>query len=259
MNSSDLINADQTWFDIPPVQPMQSRNQARKLQNASGNMAFFKTPQNHVLGNEVLGWVLADRLSLPCAQAQFASLPDATGQIKDGILSFRVTGVELIEWPIVPDEIRQNLAKYVLNHDDIAKIAIFDVWTYNNDRSTANLIISRKLEWKKKYLIYMIDHEECFYGYAETCNRHDQDGMWMNPDSFIHIPEVKSIINYSQVDSFIADIENITDDELKQLIGMIPSRYYNPNQADTVFNILQKRRNILRTLIQDWCKKENKL
>jgi hypothetical protein len=257
MNQADLINTDQSWFDIPPVQP--GRNQARKVQNASGEIAFFKAPQPHVLGNEVLSWAVSDRLALPCAKVQFATLPDSNGNPQSGILSFRVQGVELVEWPLVPGEIRQNMQRYVMNYGDISKIAIYDIWTYNNDRHAANLIISRKTEWKKKYLVYIIDHEECFYGYAPICNRSEQDALWNSPGGFISVPEIKNTIKFSEIESFISEIEGINDEELKQLIDLIPDRYYNANQADAVFDILRKRRDKLRALVRDWCQTEGKL
>src|SRR5258708_6503387 len=220
MNLSDLTNTEQSWFDIPPVQAAGGRNAARKLQNSSNQMAFFKTPALHVQGNEVLGYVMANKLNLPCAEVKFATLPDPTGQPTDGILSFKITGVELMEWPLVADKIRNSPMEYIMNYEDIGRIAAFDIWTHNNDRSTANLIISNKVEWKEKYIIYMIDHEECFYGYPETCNRTEDNPAWSILTNFVSIPEIKEAIKFSKIEPFISKIEAIDDSELKALVDL---------------------------------------
>lgn len=259
MTTDDLINTDQRWLEIDPNQRMQGRNSARQVKNSSNEVAFFKTPPPHVLANEVLAYVIADKLNLPCAVVKFAKLFESGGSPQIGVLSFRVTGFEPIEWPLVPAEIRAKPKKYIMNLNDLAKIAIFDIWCYNTDRSTANLIISRKEEWPGKFTVYMIDHEESLYGSAEPCNRHEGDGAWQDITRFLNVPELKETVKFSEVLDFINEIEGVSDEELKSMMALIPNEYYNPNQAEIVFNILQKRRNSLRAIVEDWCRSENKL
>lgn len=259
LTQADIINIDQSWYDSAPGEHAQGRNGARKLKNSDGQMAFFKVPKPHILGNEVLAYVLASHLGLPCAKVKFADLFESEGSVQKGILSFRITGIELMEWPLLPTQVTQNLARYVMNSSDIGKIAVFDVWSYNVDRGTSNLVVSPKEEWPNKYLIYMIDHEECFYGFNEVCNRHEADGVWGLAERFITMTEIKSVIRFSQVEEFIGEIEAISNDDLRAMISLIPQDYYNPNQAETIFNILQKRRDSLRVIIRDWCTRENQL
>lgn len=257
MNINDLVNDDQSWS---VVEQKASRNSAKKIRNSAGIEGFFKTPPLHVLANEVLAYIFADNLGLPCAKVKFAKLFQENNISQVGVISFRVSGFEPIDWEIVPSDIRGNPKKFIMNGQDLAKIGVFDVWSYNMDRgSTANLVISRKEEWSRKYGVYMIDHEESFYGLPDTFSRNENDNVWYNVNSFIRINEIKQSIKFSDIEEFITDIESLNDDQIRNCINIIPDEYYSAEKKDIVFNLLSKRRGHIRKIMEDWCKQENKL
>ncbi len=142
MTFDDITNTDQSWIEIDPSQPMGGRSSARKVRNAHSEIAFFKSPPLHVQGNEVLAYVFGDKLGLPCAKVKFAKLFDDGNGSKPGILSFRVSGIETVDWPLVPSVVTSKPKKYIINLAHLPKIAIFDIWTYNTDRNQGNLVIS---------------------------------------------------------------------------------------------------------------------
>lgn len=259
MTIDEIKNTDQTWAITDP-NPTATRNAARRIKNSSGSYGFFKTPLPHIIGNEVLAYVIGDRLSLPCAKAVFAKLFEENGVTQNGVISLRVSGFEPIEWDLLPKEITGNLRKFVMNGQDLAKIGVFDVWSYNLDRGgVGNLIISRKDEWSRKYSVYMIDHEECFYGLPENFSRTESDGNWNKAESFIKIEAIKEAIKFSDIQEFLSEIEAITNEELKSLIDLIPSEYYDTEKAEKVYNLLAARKTQIRSIMQEWCTRENKL
>jgi hypothetical protein len=147
----------------------------------------------------------------------------------------------------VQEPSKHNIKKCVNLHQG-ADMIVFDHWIQNDDRGTANIIISPG----DKPKFYMIDHESCFSGsgwYDKALKRHRSvvKPYWSKIyERFAH----NTVLSDKTLHEPLKRLESLSYSKIRKAMDNIPREWQlETKELDLLADYLEKRKRLVRSTI----------
>lgn len=248
----DIITRDQ-WQVVTPLNPKKG---LYLVMNNQRHLAYFKCVSRKrplpAPANEVISYLLAIRLNLPTVLTQLAYVEGMMG-----VLSFPIPG-QGYPWECLTKEEREDLEQYFFHPRELIKILVFDTWIMNDDRTRRNLFYTR-MPGELKYRIYLIDHGAGLLSLRRRNEKTWREPKWNLVEQYARIGDITRMIGcFADLEEPIAQIEAIKDSEISTFINLLPRDFINPVLGRATIELLITRRDGLRKMFAQWCRRTNR-
>lgn len=243
---------------LEPTERGGSRPQYMGSEDGTIYVVKFKENKQgiKVLVNELVANGIACSLKLPCPEGVFAEINDELLRISNIEINGRQIspglhfGILKIENSYFPPP--ANLISQVDNKDVFPCIILFDILTFNCDRSINNCVIQVKED--DRYKFFIIDHGHCFGSPKWDASLVDKVGTWNGnvmpevanciegTDPFrIHVEKIKKSLSNELISKIVNEVPNeweITSEERKALKAFLIG------QRDRIEEIILNNKNL---------------
>lgn len=206
-----------------------------------------------MIANELIGYKLAQLLHLPVAHTELAKI---NGEL--GVVSVEWPVYPLFKWKYLKPEVHQNITRFIHQADLLLQMFVFDMWIINIDRHNRNVIVYPK---NNKYHFYLIDHGLSLAGAVCFRKRKWTSPYWNNVNQFNYryIDGLLNYIqNYDQLEPFVKKVEDITLEEIEDVVFSISNDIVSKDTRENMILFLQKRQKKLRRMIKKWLSDKGK-
>ncbi len=235
------------------------QGQVWRVEDGHGRKGFFKFAYatqwydaGPIAGNEWIAKKFADKLGLPAADVELASVVDQ-GKTLPGIVSLPKTGVTLTNWSRLPDSVKHHMEDHVCHADLLTGTIVFDAWLTNIDRASGKNIILYDgqavcLEW------YLIDHGYALYGCPRKWADHDLGSpYWNDVWRFYHVPRgFLRMATRGSIYRMVDRIQALKDDEIRSIIKSVPDPLYDKQLQVKTISLLLDRKQNLYNIMNSW-------
>lgn len=219
--------------------------------------------------NEYVVGKLATLLSLPVVPFDLVYIPDEfiknTSELQPKKKYYFNPGCQysclFIENSIVLEDVFADLPSKtdVQNHNMLAKMAVFDQWVNNFDRTMSNLLLERLDEGESSFYVHMIDHGRCFPGgYTWSQNTLTQKLNYENNGQETY-RWIFSILNKEDFTSFVDKIVNLPNESIYEIIESIPEEWeVSKEEREALYNFLIGQKKDLPNIIDNFIDQYNR-
>ncbi len=226
---------------------------------------YFKFIKKHnipfagpMVANEMIATRLGERIELPMHQLEYATIDD-----NEGIVSIvkQITHSEkLYRWDQLPKEICTNIIDHFKKPKHLINLFVFDVWTCNTDRGTNKNLIAYLDGDETKYQIYVFDHNHALHDADHKWEKRPYtDPYWDQIHRYYRCPlGIQELVldNREYVNRCIRRVEDVSKQEIQEIVWDIPKKYITRNERNLIFNLLLYRQERLAKMIDDWFKRQ---
>lgn len=220
----------------------------RLMLGADGHPYVVKLMNNKVgpkvLANEWFGWRLARRLGLCVPRCEMVEVTRSLLARCPSLRRVRAEeGVHFGSWYIEGCEyVGRRVMRCAVNKDEVVGVMLFDHLFYNDDRTLnrKNFLARREgCNWR----IYAIDHSHLFgsgrwteesllrRGESEDVNDRRAFG-WL----------LRHYLTRERLAPHLARLRSVADEEVREMLGEIPSAWLSEREKAVVYAVWQSRR-----------------
>jgi hypothetical protein len=226
----------------------------RKNKRGHIHTGYFKTIPTKdeeytgpLLGNELLASRLAKLFGLEAARVELAKIEDRVG-----IVSIVKPGKKLYRWGDLRTRVIRHLPDYLVDHEKLYRLFVFDIWICNVDRHSGNVIV---YPVGKKYDFYLIDHGLSLAGALQWRQRPWYDSFWDHVARYK--PRYlrglkKELQSYRQVAPFVEQIKEIPAYVIEKEVDSIPSDLLSLAERKVMKKFLLHRKQNLDHIVHRW-------
>jgi hypothetical protein len=137
---------------------------------------------------------------------------------------------------------------------------VFDTFIYNHDRHEGNILVTERSH-DGAHDVYLIDHDLALFGrYGKWKTHRWWHAAWDNPAVFIRTPDVRAAVQrFDQLEPVVAAIEAIPGTDIAAMVDGIVDLgegYLSYFEAHTIKQMLTRRQEKLRGILERWCLSE---
>jgi len=204
--------------------------------------------------NERIAYEIGELLGLPVRPIQFYNFHGLRGHLAWAITQTAKPWSQL-DWTI-----RRYPTRYLHDPDILLRMFVYDVFLYNHDRHEGNILVTERSRGGA-HDVYLIDHDLALFGqYGKWRTHRWWHAAWDDPAVFIRSPDLRTVIQrFEQLEPTVAAIEGIGGTRLERIIdGIIDlgEDYLTHFEAHTIKQMLSRRQEKLRGILERWCRSE---
>jgi hypothetical protein len=232
------------------------------VEDRSGERGLFKfaTEQQWyfsgpLVANEVVASSLSQRLGLPVAELEHASVQGLDGVWREGIVALASTAPETIPWSEAHDRIHDRAEEHVNQIDLLSQLVVFDAWIANIDRASGQNLVLYRQHPDERYDWYLAGHGHSLYGSPRKWAR----GAWHMPIweqlwRFYNVPKglLRLQSSMEALEPMILKIEGLKESEIEGVLRQVPRGALRPRERQFIKRLLLRRQKRLRKIIESW-------
>lgn len=204
--------------------------------------------------NERIAYEIGELLELPVRPVQFYTYHGLKGHLAWAISSAAKPWSQL-DW-----HIKRNPSRFLRQPDILLRMFVYDVFLYNHDRHEGNILVTERSR-DGAHDLYLIDHDLALFGqYGKWKTYRWWHEAWDNPAVFIRTPDLRAMIRrFEQLEPTIAAIEGLPGAKLEQMVDGIVELgdgYLSHFEGHTIRQMLSRRQEKLRGVLERWCRSE---
>jgi hypothetical protein len=204
--------------------------------------------------NERIGYEIGEMLGLPVRPIQFYNFHGMRGHLAWAI-SNTARPWNQLDWMI-----RRQPQRFLRQPDIFARMLVYDIFIYNHDRHEGNILVSARSH-QGAHDLYLIDHDLALFGqYGKWKTHRWWHAAWDNPAVYIRTPDVRgAVARFEQLEPTVAAIEAIPGTHLAAMVDGIVDLgegYLSHFEAHTIKQMLARRQEKLRGMLERWCLSE---
>ncbi len=204
--------------------------------------------------NERISYEIGEILGLPVRPIQFYNYHGLRGHLAWAV-SHTARPWNQLDW-----DIKRHPQRFLHQPDILARMLVYDIFIYNHDRHEGNILVTERSR-DGAHDVYLIDHDLALFGrYRKWSTFRWWHKAWDDPSIFIRTLDVRAAVRrFEQLEPTVADIEAIPGHVLERMVDGIvdlSEGYLTHFEAHTIKQMLARRQEKLRGLLEQWCLNE---
>lgn len=204
--------------------------------------------------NERIAYEIGELLRLPVRPIQFYNYHGLRGHLAWAVSQTAKPWSQL-DW-----HIKRHPQRFLHQPDILAKMLVYDIFIYNHDRHEGNILVTERSH-DGAHDVYLIDHDLALFGRHGKWNTYRWwHKAWEDPRIYIRTPDVRAaVLRFEQLEPTVAAIEAIPGHVLEGMVDGIvdlSEGYLTHFEAHTIKQMLARRQEKLRGLLEQWCLSE---